>query len=91
MIGNNTNIQMKKYIVALLLGLTTFLHAQNSITGKVTDSKNNPLPGVTVYASELHKSTKTDQNGMYTLTELPNGNLTLVFSSRRICDPKQED
>jgi iron complex outermembrane receptor protein len=81
LIGNNTNIQMKKYIVALLLGLTTFLHAQNSITGKVTDSKNNPLLGVTVYASDLHKSTKTDLNGMYTLTELPNGNLTLVFSS----------
>ncbi|MDR6844862.1 TonB-dependent receptor [Flavobacterium granuli] len=72
---------MKIYIVALLLGLTTFLHAQNTITGKITDSKNNPLTEVTVYASELHKSTKTDQNGIYTLTELPNGNLTLVFSS----------
>jgi iron complex outermembrane receptor protein len=71
---------MKRYILALLLGLTTFLHAQNSINGKVTDSKNNPLPGVTVYASELHKSTKTDQNGMYILTELPSGDLTLVFS-----------
>ncbi|HKO77629.1 MAG TPA: TonB-dependent receptor [Flavobacterium sp.] len=72
---------MKRYIVALLLGLTTFLHAQNSISGKVTDSKNNPLAGVVVDASELHKSTKTDQNGMYTLTELPSGQLTLVFSS----------
>jgi iron complex outermembrane receptor protein len=73
--------KMKKYIVALLLGLTTFIHAQNSISGKVTDSKNNPLSGVTVYASELHKSTQTNQNGMYTLTEFPNGNLTLVFST----------
>ncbi|HEU4789936.1 MAG TPA: TonB-dependent receptor [Flavobacterium sp.] len=71
---------MKRYIVALLLGLTTFLQAQNSISGKVTDSKNNPLAGVVVEASELHKSTKTDQNGMYTLTELPSGQLTLVFS-----------
>ncbi|PWA11359.1 TonB-dependent receptor [Flavobacterium laiguense] len=71
---------MKRYILALLLGLTTFLQAQNSITGKVTDSKNNPLSGVTVDASELHKSIKTDNNGIYTLTALPNGNLTLVFS-----------
>lgn len=72
---------MKRYIVALFLGLTTFLQAQNSITGKVTDSRNNPLAGVTVEASELHKSTKTDENGVYVLTALPNGNLTLVFSS----------
>ncbi|WP_281227570.1 TonB-dependent receptor [Flavobacterium aquiphilum] len=72
---------MKRYIVALFLGLTAFLQAQNSITGKVTDSKNNSLAGVIVDASDLHKSTKTDENGVYTLTALPNGNLTLVFSS----------
>ena len=71
---------MKRYIVALLLGLTTFLQAQNSISGKVTDSKNNPLVGVIVYAAELHKSATTDENGAYTLTELPNGDETFVFS-----------
>jgi len=72
---------MKRYIVALFLGLTAFLQAQNTVTGKVTDSKNNPLAGVFVDASELHKSTKTNENGVYTLTELPNGEVTLVFSS----------
>jgi iron complex outermembrane receptor protein len=71
---------MKQYILALFLGLTTILQAQNSITGKVTDSKNNPLAEVTVYATESHKSVKTDENGIYTLTELPNGKETLVFS-----------
>lgn len=72
---------MKQYILALFLGLTTLLQAQNSITGKVTDSKNNPLAGVDVDASDLHNSTKTDENGVYILTGLPSGNLTLVFSS----------
>jgi iron complex outermembrane receptor protein len=71
---------MKPYILALLLGLTTFLQAQNSISGKVTDSKNNPLKGVSVYTSELHKTTTTDENGNYTLAQLPNGNVTLTFS-----------
>jgi iron complex outermembrane receptor protein len=71
---------MKKYIIALFLGLSSFLHAQNSISGKVTDSKNNPLIGVTVYAAELHKSANTNENGVYTLTELPNGDVTLVFT-----------
>ncbi|PKB16974.1 TonB-dependent receptor [Flavobacterium sp. 5] len=71
---------MKKYIVALLLGLSSFLQAQNSISGKVTNSQNNPLAGVIVDAPELHKSTKTDENGLYTLTQLPNGDVTLAFS-----------
>ncbi|HSD07932.1 TonB-dependent receptor [Flavobacterium sp.] len=71
---------MKQYILALFLGLSTFIQAQNSVSGKVTDSKNNPLIGVTVDASDLHKSTKTDENGAYTLNELPNGDVTLVFS-----------
>jgi iron complex outermembrane receptor protein len=71
---------MKRYILALLLGLTTFLQAQNSISGKVTDSKNNPLKGVSVYTSELHKTATTDENGNYTLAQLPNGNVTLTFS-----------
>jgi iron complex outermembrane receptor protein len=71
---------MKKYILALFLGLTAFLQAQNTISGKVTDSNNNPLIGVSVYASELNKSTKTDPNGMYSLSELPNGDLILTFS-----------
>jgi iron complex outermembrane receptor protein len=80
LIWNNTIIQMKQYILALLLGLTTFLNAQNSISGKITDSKNNPLKGVSVYASELHKTTATDENGYYTLGQLPNGKVTLTFS-----------
>ena len=71
---------MTRYILALLLGLTTFLQAQNSISGKVTDSKNNPLKGVSVYTSELHKTTATDENGNYTLEQLPSGGVTLTFS-----------
>ncbi|WP_348799179.1 TonB-dependent receptor [Flavobacterium adhaerens] len=71
---------MKKYILALLLGLSNFLQAQNTISGKVTDSNNNPLIGVTVDASDTHKSVKTDENGFYSITGLPKGNVTLVFT-----------
>lgn len=71
---------MKTYIYALFLGFSTFIQAQNTLSGKVTDSKNNPLIGVSVYAAELHKSTTTDSNGMFQLSELPNGELTLSFS-----------
>jgi iron complex outermembrane recepter protein len=71
---------MKKYLLALFLGLSSFIHAQNTISGKVTNAKNSSLAGVIVDAPEIHKSTKTDDNGVFTLSGLPNGNVTLVFS-----------
>ena len=55
------------------------LQAQNSISGIVTDTKNQPLKGVSVYAPELHKGTSTDENGKYLLSNLPNGTTKLSF------------
>ena len=71
---------MRKIIPILLLGFSAMLQAQNAVSGTVTDAKNQPLKGVTVSASEIHKGTSTDENGKYTLTNLPNGNLKLMFS-----------
>ncbi|MFV8464097.1 TonB-dependent receptor [Flavobacterium sp. LB1P62] len=71
---------MKKFIIALFLGFSAMLQAQNTLSGIVTDIKNQPLKGVSVYASELHKGTTTDENGKYSFTNLPNGNLKLTFT-----------
>jgi iron complex outermembrane receptor protein len=71
---------MKKIIPILLLGFSAMLHAQNSVSGTVTDAQNQPLKGVTITAHEIHKGTTTDENGKYTLNNLPNGNLKLSFS-----------
>jgi iron complex outermembrane receptor protein len=54
--------------------------AQNSISGNIVDTKNNPLIGVEIYAAELHKGTVTDINGNYTLKNLPNGKVKITFS-----------
>lgn len=70
---------MKKFIIALILGLPALLHAQNSLSGTITDDKNQPIKGVSVYAPELHKGTTSDENGKYILSNLPNGNLKLTF------------
>lgn len=56
------------------------LQAQNSISGIVTDTKNQPLNGVSVYAPELHKGTSTDENGKYFLSNIPTGNAKLTFA-----------
>ncbi|MEG2103479.1 MAG: carboxypeptidase-like regulatory domain-containing protein, partial [Flavobacterium sp.] len=71
---------MKKIIIALILGFSGLLSAQNSVSGIVTDTQNQPMPGVSVYAPELHKGTTTDANGKYELNNLPNGSLRLAFS-----------
>ena len=70
---------MKKIIITLILGFSTILHAQNTVSGKITDKKNQPIIGVSIYAPELHNGTSTDENGNYTLTNIPNGKVKLTF------------
>lgn len=71
---------MKKFILALFLGFSAMLQAQNTLSGTVTDLKNQPIKGVSVYTSELHKGTTTDENGKYTFSNLPNRNLKISFT-----------
>ncbi|NVK51639.1 MAG: TonB-dependent receptor [Flavobacteriaceae bacterium] len=71
---------MKNFITILLLVGCVTVSAQNSLSGKVTDNNNNPLLGVDVYSTELHKGTITNENGTYTLNNLPNGKLKISFS-----------
>jgi TonB-linked SusC/RagA family outer membrane protein len=49
------------------------------VTGKVTDDKGLPLPGVTVKLKEGSASTSTRKDGSYSI-KLPNGSGTLVFT-----------
>lgn len=73
---------MKKLIVVLnLLLLVSILFAQNSITikGKVTDVRNETLPGVSVIISGTTKGVVTDVNGNYLISGIPE-NSSLKFS-----------
>ncbi len=50
-----------------------------TVTGKVTDPQNLPLPGVTVFLKGSSQGTVTDVDGVYSLTNVP-GDATLLFS-----------
>lgn len=50
-----------------------------TVTGKVTDSNGQPLPGVTVVVKETTNGTVTDAEGNYSLTNIPEGEI-LLFS-----------
>lgn len=52
---------------------------QKSVSGKVTDSANSPLPGVSVVVKGSTVGTVTDGNGNYSLPNVPE-NATLQFS-----------
>jgi iron complex outermembrane receptor protein len=70
---------MRKIMLALLLGFSAVLSAQNTISGTIADNKNQPIKGVSIYAPELHKGTSSDENGKYNFNNLPNGNVKLTF------------
>jgi len=71
---------MKNFLIALFIGFSAMLQAQNTISGTVTNLNKQPLIGVSVYAPELHKGTSTDENGNYSLSNLPKGKIKLTFA-----------
>ncbi|GIZ09235.1 TonB-dependent receptor [Flavobacterium sp. UMI-01] len=70
---------MKKYMVVLFLGLSAFLQAQQRLSGTVTNNQKQPLAGVSVYISELHKGTTTNENGLFSFSNLPKGDIKIRF------------
>ncbi len=52
---------------------------QRVVSGKITDSAGQPLPGVSIVIKGTTQGTVTDANGNYTLSNLP-ADATLVFS-----------
>src|SRR5690606_12577146 len=73
---------MKKIykLVVLLLFCQTYVFAQNiTVTGKVTDSDNLPLPAVSVRVSGSAQGTSTDANGNFTLSVPANASLVFTY------------
>ncbi|MBT8317195.1 MAG: TonB-dependent receptor [Lutibacter sp.] len=69
---------MKIYISILFIGLSLISQAQNKISGIVTNSQNEPIMGVEIYAEDLNKGTSTNEEGYYELTNLPTTKIKLT-------------
>jgi TonB-dependent starch-binding outer membrane protein SusC len=71
---------MRKAAMLLLavIGFTAFAKAQ-TVTGTVTDSKGDPVSGISVTVKGTTKGTSTDAKGTFTLSGVTSG-ATLVFS-----------
>jgi len=74
---------MKKISILLLLCsfISIAVFSQSAeIKGKVTDSANAPLAGVSVVVSGTSRGTQTNSKGEFTLRVTDNKKVTLVFS-----------
>ncbi|OQP57650.1 hypothetical protein A3860_08440 [Niastella vici] len=71
---------MKTLLSLLLLcASTVLLHAQSTITGKITDEKGAPLQGASITLKGTKTSTASDVNGLYSI-QVPNEKATLIFA-----------
>ncbi|WP_419211336.1 TonB-dependent receptor [Maribacter sp. X9] len=63
--------------VAFLLSFCSF--SQSKLKGKITDEKNQPIFGATVYIEELKQGTTTDLEGNYELSNIEEGIWKVTF------------
>ena len=74
-----------RFLLFVLLGLTASLGAwaqagSGTVSGRITDTKNEGLPGVTVLVEGTTIGGSTNTEGVYTISGVPAGGHTLVIS-----------
>lgn len=73
---------MKPYffITIAFLFFTTFIFAQNTISGKVVDHKGKPVPGANIYIDGTYDGETSSENGEFSFETSSSGNQFLVVS-----------
>src|SRR5688572_3875392 len=74
---------MKKQLLLFFVLFTSLLawgQNRGTINGKVSDETGQPMPGATVTIRESGASTITNDNGMFTFSNVRTGKATLVVS-----------
>ena len=74
---------MHRFLIILLLLIpvrTGLAQISATITGTVTDSTDQPISGANVFIAGSMMGSTTDDNGRYTLSDIPLGTLRLVVS-----------
>ena len=79
------NNKSRKCILLYLMIFASLLNAQNAlgqertISGKVVDENNEPLPGLTIIIKGTTIGTQTDFNGLYSLSVPESNDIVLDF------------
>lgn len=67
------------HLITLLL-CSGAVFAQQTITGKVTDAKNNPIEGANIYLEGTYDGASSDANGNFSFETTEEGTQTLIVS-----------
>ena len=69
-------------LITLLLAVNTIIYSQNKLSGNITDvNSGEPVFSANVYFPQLEKGSMSDENGDFSINNLPNGTYKLIVSS----------
>ncbi len=72
---------MKKiFSILFIAGSMAIGYSQNTLTGKITDENDLAIFGADIFSEDLQRGTSTDENGIYTIKNITNGEHTFIFS-----------
>ena len=78
--GNKISLKLNK-IFLLYISSITFVFAQSRVDGRVTDKESGePLVGVNIFFSKTTWGTTTDNNGFYSIKNIPYGKYEMIIS-----------
>jgi TonB-dependent starch-binding outer membrane protein SusC len=81
--GTDVNYKVKDRFILLstpeVMGNEFIVYQQRSVSGKVTDSGGQPLPGVSIVIKGTTQGTVSNTDGEYSLSNIP-ADATLIFS-----------
>jgi iron complex outermembrane receptor protein len=83
---------MIRFTLFFLLGSLTQALGQGggSLSGKITDAQSEPIAGVTVRLINSSYGTASDENGSYTISDIPSGDYTLQVTAVGYASQRQE-
>lgn len=68
------------YLLFLFVVVPILLQAQTNISGKITDAKKQPLPGVNIYIKGTYDGASTKADGTYSFSSTAKGEQLLLAS-----------
>ncbi len=76
----NNMLKYPRILFLIALCYTTISKSQTTITGTVS-SQNTPVPNVHVYIMGTTLGSATNEQGVYSISDVPKGKITLIASS----------
>ena len=70
---------MKNLLLLLLLIYSINNFSQYTLTGKISNSNNEPISGAEIYLPQLHKGSVSDIDGNYTINKIPKGTHQIIL------------